>query len=194
MLKVTKSTKSTFNKWIQARHSVATVTVAVSRVSRCTSGHVRSCSVSHSMSHTKHGVTSLDLNGKQDVCEANSDEHAILGMKMKRELENMLLVPQFEVFHHFHHFFPNGSFWTSDESLGEQMTEQEVYMNHVKKKSVGGVGGKEAYGSQRAHLRLDVTQGLLNLLVPLENTPRKWALYLCYCCSWLWKTSVQAEA
>lgn len=61
------------------------------------------------MSHTEHGVTSLDLSGKQDVCEANSDEHAILGMKMKRELENMLLVPQFEVFHHLlYFFFPMG--------------------------------------------------------------------------------------
>ena len=46
------------------------------------------------------------------------------------------------------------------------MTEQEVYMNHT-------LGWGEAYGSQRAHLRLDVTQGLLNLLGPRENTLRK---------------------
>lgn len=50
------------------------------------------------------------------------------------------------------------------------MTEQEVYMNHAE-------GGRrrrgEAYGSQRAHLRLDVTQGLLNLSKPRENTLRK---------------------
>lgn len=55
---------------------------------------------------------------KQDVRKANSDERAILGMKMKRELENMLLVHQFEVFHLF--FFLLlllvGSFRTSDES------------------------------------------------------------------------------
>lgn len=61
--------------------------------------------MSHSMSHSAHSVTSLDLSGKQDVRKANSDERAILGMKMKRELENMLLVHQFEVFHHLVGFF-----------------------------------------------------------------------------------------
>lgn len=44
------------------------------------------------------------------------------------------------------------------------MTEQEVYMNYAERVGLGrGGGGGEAYGSQRAHLRLDVTQGLLNL-------------------------------
>lgn len=52
------------------------------------------------MSYTAHCVTPLDLSGKRDVRKANSDERAILGMKMKKELENMLLVPQFDVFHH----------------------------------------------------------------------------------------------
>lgn len=51
------------------------------------------------------------------------------------------------------------------------MTEQKVYMNHAES-GVGG-WGEEAYGLQRAHLKLDVTQGLLNLPVPQENTPRK---------------------
>lgn len=54
--------------------------------------------MSHSMSHTAHSVTSLDLSGKQDVRKANSDERTILGIKMKKELENMLLFPQSEVF------------------------------------------------------------------------------------------------
>lgn len=54
--------------------------------------------MSHNMSHSAHSVTSAALSGKQDVHKANSDEHAILGMKMKKELENMLLVHQFEVF------------------------------------------------------------------------------------------------
>lgn len=48
--------------------------------------------MSHSMSHSAHFVPLLDFSGKQDVHEANSDERAILGMKMKKELENMLLV------------------------------------------------------------------------------------------------------
>ncbi len=43
------------------------------------------------------------------------------------------------------------------------MTEQELYINHR----------REAYGSQRTHLRLDVTQGLLNLPEPQESTLRK---------------------
>ena len=72
------------------------------------------------MSHSAQSVTSLDLSGKQDVRKANSDERAILGMKMKKELENMLLFPpQFKVFHHLLGFFFllfNGSFWMSDES------------------------------------------------------------------------------
>lgn len=49
--------------------------------------------MSHRMSHSAQSVTSLDLSGKQDVRKANSDERAILGMKMKKELENMLLFP-----------------------------------------------------------------------------------------------------
>lgn len=68
-------------------------------------GHVQSSSVSHSMSHSAHNVTSLDLSGKQDIRKANSDERAFLGMKMKKKLENMLLVPQFEVFHHLLYSF-----------------------------------------------------------------------------------------
>lgn len=51
------------------------------------------------MSHAAQSVTS-DLSGKQDVHKANSEERTILGMKMKKELENMLLLPQFEVFRH----------------------------------------------------------------------------------------------
>lgn len=67
--------------------------------------------MSHSMSHSAHSVTSLDLSGKQDVRKANSDERAFLGMKTKKEMENMLLIPQFEVFHHLLcSFFFNGSF------------------------------------------------------------------------------------
>lgn len=61
--------------------------------------------MSHSMTHTAHSVTSLDLSGKQDVRKANSDERTILGMKMKKELENMLLLPQSEVFRHLLCFF-----------------------------------------------------------------------------------------
>lgn len=56
--------------------------------------------MSHSMSHTAHSVTSLDLSRKQDFRKANSDERTILGIKMKKELENMLLFPQSEVFQH----------------------------------------------------------------------------------------------
>lgn len=62
-----------------------TVTVTITRGPCWALGHVRSCSVSHSMSHSAHSVTSLDLSGKQDVRKANSDERAILGMKMKKE-------------------------------------------------------------------------------------------------------------
>lgn len=40
------------------------------------------------------------------------------------------------------------------------MTEQEVFINHPEG------GGEVAYGSQSAHLRMDVTQELLNLSVP----------------------------
>lgn len=61
-------------------------------------------------------VTSVDLSGKQDVRKANSDERAILGMKMKKELESKLLVTSFSPlnFEVFHQFLVNGSFWTSD--------------------------------------------------------------------------------
>lgn len=44
------------------------------------------------------------------------------------------------------------------------MTEQEVFM-------INAWG--EAYGSQRAHLKLDVTQGLLNLSEPQREYPQK---------------------
>lgn len=48
------------------------------------------------MSHSAHFVPSPDFSGKRDVHEANSDEHVILGMKMKKELENILQVAYFE--------------------------------------------------------------------------------------------------
>ena len=72
------------------------------------------------MSHSAQSVTSLDLSGKQDVRKANSDERAILGMKMKKELENMLLFPPNLKFSTtclaFFFLLFNGSFWMSDES------------------------------------------------------------------------------
>ena len=114
------------------------------------------------------------------------DERAILGMKMKKELESTSASGPASFF-----FSSTGWFWTSDESKAEQMTEQEVYMNHADRWM--GWGGEEAQGSESEHLRLDVTQGLLNLSVSRESTLRKWALYLCYCCSWLWKTSARAN-
>lgn len=83
--------------------------LAITRGPSWALGHVQSCSASHSMSHSAHFVTSLNFSGKQDIHKANSDEQAILGMKMKKEQENMLLVPQFEVFHHLLTIF-TGSF------------------------------------------------------------------------------------
>lgn len=133
--------------------------LSITRGSCWALGHVQSCSVSYSMSHSAHFVTSLNISGKQDVQKAHSDEQAILGMKMKKDLENMLLIPQCEVSHHLLTIF-SGSFSTSDESQGKWTTEQE---------EGAGVG----YGSQKTHLRLDVTQGLLNLLQPQESTLRK---------------------
>lgn len=50
-------------------------------------------------------VTSLNLSGKPDVHKANSNERAILRRKMKKELENVLLLPQFKVFHNLLSFF-----------------------------------------------------------------------------------------
>lgn len=71
----------------------------------------------------------------------------------------MLLMPQSGVSHHSLTIF-SGSFSTSDESQGKWTTEQE---------EGAGVG----YGSQKTHLGLDVTQGLLNLPQPQESTLRK---------------------
>lgn len=106
---------------------------------------IRTCSkLSYSMSHSAHFVTSLNISGKQDVQKAHSGEQAILGMKMKK-LENMLLMPQSEVSHHLLTIF-SGSFSTSDESQGKWTTEQE---------EGAGVG----YGSQKTHLRTGCNTG-----------------------------------
>lgn len=128
-------------------------------------GHTGTCSelqcVTQSMSHSAHSVTSQDLGGKQDVRKANSDERAILGMKMKKRLESMFLVTHFGLFHWLcFFFFFNGSFWTSDESEGEQMSEQEVYMNHQ--------GEVEAYGLQGLGTGCNV-EALKSVSAPWEN-------------------------
>ena len=103
---------------LKLHREALTVTATITRGPCWALGHVRSYSVSHRMSHSAHSVTSLDLSGKQDVRKANSDERAILGMKMKKELENMLLFPPNLKFSTTCSAFLlfNGSFWTSDES------------------------------------------------------------------------------
>lgn len=122
------------------------------------------------MSHSAHSVTSQDLSGKQDVRKATGDERAILGMKMKKRLESMLLVTHFGLFHllSFFFFVLNGSVWSSNEGEGEQMSEQEVSMNHQ-----GEVG---AYGSQGLETGCNV-EALKSISAPRENPQNE--LFIC---------------
>lgn len=97
-----------------------------------------------------------------------------LGMKMKRELENMLLDPQFEVFHHL----LNSSFFPS-MGHSEQVMKAKERLNKRSTSIMQRVGwGRHMV--LREHLRLDVTHGLLNLSQAQENRLRKPALYLRY--------------
>lgn len=69
--------------------------------------------MSHGVSHSTRGATAVDLSGKRHVQRRGGrgkkrkkkkrkrDENAILGMKMKRELEIILLQHQVKVFHCF---------------------------------------------------------------------------------------------
>lgn len=62
-----------------------------------------------------------ELGGKQDVRKVNGDKCAILGMKMKNQVENMLTVPNWDFFHHS--LASHGGSWPPcDESRGQQGT------------------------------------------------------------------------
>ena len=144
----------------------ATVAAAITRGPCCASGRVRSCSVSHSVSHSAHSVTPLDLSGKQDVRKANSDERAFLGMKMKKELEKYASRPTVSTTCSalFFQWVILNKWW--------KLRRMNDWTRGLHELCTGG------HMVRREHLRLDVTQGLLNLAEPRENTLRKWALYL----------------
>lgn len=93
--------------------------------------------------------------------------------------------PQFKVFHHLLGFF---AFQWDILNQWWKLSRMDEWTRGLYESCRG------RHMVRRAHLRLDVTQGLLNLPESQESTLRKWALYLCYCRSWLWKTSVWPEA
>lgn len=123
-------------------------------------GHVWSCSLSDSMSHSAHSVTWIDLSGKQDVRKANSDEGAFIGKKIKKRNWKICFS------------CPDVKFSTT---CSLAMKAKENGCLNKRSSWIMQRGGKRHMVS-REHLRLDVTQGLLNLSEPQGNPLRKWAL------------------